>query len=80
MLSPGSLNIKSSNRIDIVNINFDESVDVQKFESNDRTDINRDDLRIVLDSVFNINNEALISFDITPSDLSYSYYNISFSE
>ena len=78
MLSEGSLSIKSSNGLDIVNGNFDNSSDIQNFLSGQKIGVSSDELKGLLDSVFNINNEGLIGFDITPTDLSYYYYDISF--
>ena len=78
MLSSGSLSIKSSNGLDIVNDNFDNSIDTQDFLSSQKVGVSSDELKGLLDSVFNINNEGLIGFDITPTDLSYYYYDISF--
>ena len=80
MLSDEILNIKSSNSINIINTNFDELADVQQFELSERNDISQNELKLVLDSIFKkINNQKLINFEITSSDIS-SYYNIVFFE
>ena len=80
-LSKHLLTIKSLDNVVVVNDKFDESKLIQSFKSYDIVDIDANNLKMVVDSIFSINNANLIDFNIVPSrDLSYSRYNILLSK
>ena len=77
-LSNEKLNVSSSSEVLISNDSFDESKKVQDFESDEIIDIDKISLKLILDSIFNINNQNLINFDIISTEDTYPYYNIIF--
>ena len=81
ILSKNLFTIKSLDNIVVVNDKFDEFKPIQSFKSYDILDIDKNNLKMVIDSIFSINNAGLIDFNIVPSrDLSYSRYNILLSK
>jgi len=79
-LSDEELSIQSIDNIRIQNLNFDESVVEEDFSTNQISDIDKQELLMVIDSIFKINNKELINFDITQSNYlkQSTYYNILF--
>ena len=81
ILSKHLFTIKSLHNVIVVNDKFDESKPIQDFKSHEIVDIDTNNLKMVIDSIFSINNASLIDFNIVPSrDLSYSQYNILLSK
>ena len=66
------------NTICFVNDNFDKSIDTQEFNSNQKNNIDRQELERILDSIFHINNKYLGDFKISSNN--QDMYDILFSK
>ena len=81
IISKDKLYIKYPYYLNIVNDNFNQSLEVQDMEMDNYQDIDKEKLKEVLESMFSVNSEYLPDFTITSEDIKgIISFNVSFSK